>query len=143
MNIGQSEIQQSKTLCVHLFLSFVLLFLGTYSSSAQADACKAAKIEGKELATQQKETRWVLYGAGGSLVLGPLGTGVMTIVAAAKKPELPPDAVTFSMTSEERDCFVTGYKRKVRIRRTLRVLAGGVPINIALRTATQMLQEQE
>jgi hypothetical protein len=121
----------------------VLLLMYMHSGLALADDCSTVKKQGKELAAQQKETRWMLYGAGGSVVLGPLGTGILTIVAAAKKPELPPNEIPGSMTPEQQSCFVKGYNQKVRSRRTIRVLAGGIPVNILMKTAATLLQDNQ
>jgi len=139
------EEQPNMAIQIRAALKRVLVFgcsliLLTSSGLASAEECTTAKKQGKDLASQQKETRWLLYGAGGAVVLGPLGPGITGIVAAAKPPTLPPEHSLESLTSEQQVCFVKGYNRKIRTRRVLRAMVGGMSVNIVLRTATALLQ---
>ena len=116
-----------------LRLSLLSLFLCTLFTSNVAQAeetCRIEKMQGRDLAKEQKSWPWLLYGAGGVLVMGFPGGIITGLVGASIPPK--PEQELYS----ESDCFVQGYKRKIRWRRFNRAVLGAIPMSMAVGMAT-------
>ena len=101
------------------------------SSTALADEnCHLEQLQGKALAKEQQAWPWLLYGAGGAVVLGVPGGLVTGLIGAS----LPPKSE--AELSSASDCLLRGYKQKMRWRRFNRAVLGAIPMSMAIGMAT-------
>lgn len=84
--------------------------------------CQDDRIRGRsDASVMHGTTGWMLGGFASGLVLGLIGTGVITAVAAtgSPQPDLVPDTTDPS-------CYREGYSGKARSKNTVSALAGGL-----------------
>lgn len=89
---------------------------------ALADDCDDADAKGAAKAdADYRSSGWFLGGIGSGLLLGPIGTAIITGMGAGSNPE--PRRVPDQMKEE---CYVHGYTKKARSRNTTSALGGGL-----------------
>lgn len=94
--------------------------------------CAEATAQGKADAAQlHSSSGWMLGGVGSGLLLGLIGMGVITAVAASSNPQ--PLTVPQAWTDQQ-SCYRDGYRSKAKGKNTTSALAGG-----ALGTAAWIL----
>ncbi|MBD3344546.1 MAG: hypothetical protein GF401_05745 [Chitinivibrionales bacterium] len=106
------------------FIRPIALFLIImYPVTILASDCTKSKLKGKvEAARSHNSIVWGVAGVGSGVLLGLIGTGVITGVAAIPNPtpkSLPEDPEI------DIDCFAKGYGRRAKGRNVLSALGGG------------------
>jgi hypothetical protein len=105
-----------------LFKLTAVLMVVLFPSMILADECREAEIEGEaDAAAQHSSTGWFLGGVGSGLLLGLIGTGVITGAAAMThpKPEFPASGFN-------EKCYFHGYSSKAKKKNVWSALGGGL-----------------
>ena len=107
-----------------VFQKLISIFLlVAFPISVLASDCEDAKVEGENAAsTQHSSAGWFLGGVGSGVLLGLIGTGVVTAAAAMThpQPKLIPDNI------KNQNCYINGYSKKGKSKNTLSALCGGL-----------------
>jgi hypothetical protein len=89
---------------------------------APQPACDEAQAKGRlDAASAHHTTGWFFSGLGMGLVLGFIGTGAITGIAALKHPQ--PKQIPAGL---QQDCYRDGYTSKAKSKNTLTALVGGL-----------------
>ena len=117
----------SLRLCI---LSVLLSTLLTSNVAQAEETCRVERSQGRDVAKEQKSWPWLLYGAGGVIVMGFPGGVITSLVGAAIPPKVGEELIS------ESDCFLQGYKRKTRWIRFNRAMLGAIPLSMAVSMTT-------
>jgi hypothetical protein len=91
-------------------------------AESKAPDCAESQVRGKKDASEtHSSTGWFFGGLGSGILLGLIGTGIITVVAATSKPK--PETLPAEVNP---DCYRDGYRDKGKSKNTWSALGGGL-----------------
>jgi len=101
---------------------------GGAATSSDASSVAAAVAEGRELAESQGTGGWFAGGVGSGLVLGLIGTAVITIAAHNTGNNVPASqqSILANRPPDISQAFSQGYREKLKSKKRTSALTGGL-----------------
>jgi len=108
----------------HLAYILILTLITFSAFPLLAQDCIKSQIKGENDAENRHSSAgWMAGGVGSGLLLGLIGTGIITAIAATSNP-------TPSIIPEKEDinleCYINGYKKVAKKKNTIYALSGGL-----------------
>lgn len=102
----------------------ILILIGMIANPVFAEDCLTWELKGKmDAKTEHSAKNWFLGSFTSGVMLGLIGTGIVTVFAATSNPK--PEVVNIE-NEVNRICYVDGYTGAAKRKNTLSALGGGL-----------------